>query len=516
MADPVFRLNAALQGRYAIERELGEGGMATVYLADDVRHHRKVALKVLRPDLVAGLGPERFLREIEIVAQLSHPHILSLYDSGTADGLLYFVMPYVEGDTLRSRLDRGGRLALEETLRITAEVADALDFAHAAGLIHRDIKPENILFQAGHAVVSDFGIAKAVTEAGASDLTATGLSVGTLKYMSPEQAAGEAELDARSDIYSLACVVYEMLTGAPPFAGASQQALLVQKLTKSAPLISETHNDIPVTIENVLATALATEAGQRFDTPGQFAEALTRGATADAIVEEARRRQRARRIRYAVGIPAVAIVGAMVWWMTMQLGGPTLERVAVLPLANAMNDAAQDFFVEGVHTNLIKELSRAGVGVITPTSVLRYRNSDKPVSEIARELGVDAVIEGAASLVDGNMTLDLRMTNGVTDEIVWFDSFEAEVRDVLSAYGEVTRAIAVAAGIETVPESEAALASAPQVSPEVQEAIWQARFHRSQLSEESLTQALDYYELVLSRDPDNAVALAGISGVWGS
>ncbi len=486
MADPVSRLNAALQGRYAIERELGEGGMATVYLADDVRHHREVALKVLRPDLVAGLGPERFLREIEIVAQLSHPNILSLYDSGTADGLLYFVMPYVEGDTLRSRLDRSGRLALEEALRITAEVADALDFAHTSGLIHRDIKPENILFQAGHAVVSVFGIAKAVTEAGASNLTATGLSVGTLKYMSPEQAAGDVELDARSDIYSLGCVVYEMLTGEPPFAGAGQRALLVQKLTRSAPLISDAQSDIPATIESVVATALATEPGERFDTPSQFAEALTRAATAETIAEEAHRRRRAKRIRFAVGIPAVAIVGAMVWWMTMQLGGPTLERVAVLPLTNLMSDAAQDFFVEGVQEDLIKELSRAGLGVITPTSVLRYRNSDKPVSEIARELDVDAVIEGSASLVDGTMSLDLRMTDGITDEIVWFDSFGAEVRDVLVVYGEVVRAIVGAAAIELSSESEAALATAPQVSPEVQEALWKGRFHRSRLSEESM------------------------------
>ncbi len=425
-------------------------------------------------------------------------------------------MPYVEGETLRSRLDQSGRLALEETIRITAEVADALDFAHAAGLIHRDIKPENILFQAGHAVVSDFGIAKAVTEAGVGNLTATGLSVGTLKYMSPEQAAGDVELDARSDIYSLGCVVYEMLTGEPPFAGASQQALLAQKLAKPAPRISDTHSDIPATIDSAVATALATEPGERFDTPGRLAEGLTRGATAEAIAAEARRRKRARRVRIAVGIPAVASVGAMVWWITTLLGGPALERVAVLPLTNAVNDLAQDFFLEGVQADLIKELSRAGLGVITPTSVLQYRNSDKPVSEIARELGVDAVIEGSASLVDGHMSLDLRMTDGITNEIVWFDSFAAEVRDVLAVYGEVTRAIADGAAIEMSPESEAALATAPQVSPEVQEALWKGRFHRSQLSEESLSLALDYYELALSRDPNNAVALAGISGVWGS
>ena len=516
MSDLLERLDRALGNQYRVTGELGRGGMAVVYSADDVKHGRPVAIKVMKPEIAHTLGTERFLREIEIVARLSHPNILSLHDSGTAGDLLYFVMPYVEGDTLRGRLDRSGPLALEETIRITAEVADALSFAHARGLIHRDIKPENILFQAGHAVVSDFGIAKAVTEAGGSTLTETGLAVGTLKYMSPEQAAGEAELDARSDIYSLACVLYEMLTGEPPFAGASPQALLVRKVTGPPPAISETRSDIPATIDGVVATALATEPGGRFDTPDQFIEALTRAATAGAIAEEAHRRQRAKRMRRAVGVPAVALVGALVWWVTTLLSGPAIERVAVLPLTNAMSDSAQDFFVEGVHLEMIKELARAGFGVINPTSVLQYRNSDKPVSEIARELGVDAVIEGSASLADDHMLLDLRMTDGVTDEIVWFDSFGAEVRDVLSVYGEVTLAIANAAGIAISGESEAALASAPQVDADVQQYLWQARFHRSQLSEESLSLALDYYQLALSRDPDNAVALAGISGTWGS
>jgi serine/threonine-protein kinase len=515
MSDLIERLDRALGDQYRVTGELGRGGMAVVYSADDVKHGRPVAIKVMKPEIAHDLGTERFLREIETVARLSHPNILSLHDSGTVDGLLYFVMPYVDGDTLRSRLDRTGPLALEEAIRITAEVADALSFAHARGLIHRDIKPENILFQAGHAVVSDFGIAKAVTDAGGT-LTKPGLALGTLRYMSPEQAAGDADVDAHSDIYSLACVLYEMLTGEAPFAGVSSQALLVRKVTGPPPLISEARSDIPATVEGVVATALATAPGERFDTPTQFTEALARAATAEAIAEEAHRRQRTKRMRLAVGAPAVALVGAVVWWGATLLGGPAIERVAVLPLTNAMNDPSQDFFVEGVHVDLIKELSRAGVGVITPTSVLQYRDSDQPVSEIARELGVDAVIEGSASLVGGNISLDLRMTDGVTDEIVWFDAFQAEVRDVLSIYGAVTLAIADAAGIEMSPESETALAGTPQVSPEVQEALWQARFHQTRLSEESLSQALDYYQLALSRDPDNAVAFAGISGVWGS
>src|SRR5437867_1641332 len=218
MADQLARLQAALADRYTIERELGRGGMATVYLAQDLKHHRKVAIKVLKPELAAALGPERFLQEIEIAAGLTHPHILPLHDSGEATGLLYYVMPYVEGETLRNRLDRAGQLPVAEAVQIVREVADALSHAHSHDVVHRDIKPENILLEAGHAVVSDFGIARAIRAAAGASLTATGLAVGTPAYMSPEQAAGDSVLDGRSDVYALGCVLYEMLAGEPPFA----------------------------------------------------------------------------------------------------------------------------------------------------------------------------------------------------------------------------------------------------------------------------------------------------------
>src|SRR5881398_3244428 len=219
MADQLARLQAALADRYTIERELGRGGMATVYLAQDRKHHRQVGIKVLKPELAAALGPERFLREIETAARLNHPHILPLHDSGEATGLLYYVMPYVEGETLRNRLDRAGQLPVAEAVQIVREVADALSHAHSHDVVHRDIKPENILLEAGHAVVADFGIARAITAAGGEQLTATGLAVGTPAYMSPEQAAGDSVLDGRSDVYALGCVLYEMLAGEPPFTG---------------------------------------------------------------------------------------------------------------------------------------------------------------------------------------------------------------------------------------------------------------------------------------------------------
>ncbi|MHC4769618.1 MAG: serine/threonine-protein kinase, partial [Planctomycetota bacterium] len=235
MTDTLEHLKAALADRYAIEREIGSGGMAVVYLARDLRLDRAVALKVLRPELAASLGVERFIREIEIAGKLNHPNILPLYDSGEADGLLYYAMPYVEGESLRDLLAREQQLPLDEALRITREVADALSHAHAYGVIHRDIKPENIMFQAGHAVVSDFGIARAVTEAGGEKLTQTGVAVGTPAYMSPEQAAGVGTIDARSDVYALGCLLYEMLAGEAPFTGPTAQAIMARHAMDPVP-----------------------------------------------------------------------------------------------------------------------------------------------------------------------------------------------------------------------------------------------------------------------------------------
>jgi len=232
------QLGSSLGGRYSIERELGAGGMATVYLAEDLKHHRKVAIKALHAELSAILGPERFLKEIELTANLQHPHILPLFDSGSADGLLFYVMPYVDGETLRGRLERERQLPIASALRIATEVADALEYAHKRGVIHRDIKPENILLHDGRALVADFGIALAVEQAGGQRMTQTGLSLGTPQYMSPEQAMGERHIDARTDIYALGAVTYEMLVGEPPFTGPTAQAIVARvttELPKSLP-----------------------------------------------------------------------------------------------------------------------------------------------------------------------------------------------------------------------------------------------------------------------------------------
>ncbi len=307
------RLNAALEGRYHVERELGEGGMATVYLATDLKHGRDVAIKVLHPDLAAALGGERFLTEIRTTARLQHPHILPLLDSGVADGLLFYVMPYVAGETLGTRLERERQLPVEDALRIAREVADALGAAHALGIVHRDIKPDNILLQGGHAVVADFGIALAVQEAGSERMTQTGLSLGTPHYMSPEQAMGERTVDARTDIYALGAVTYEMLTGEPPFTGANAQTVVAKVLTEKPTPPSAVRDTIPPSVEAAVLKALARLPADRWSSAGQFAEGLVHGDPANRTAGTRPTLEPRRRLRTAAAVAGGLILFAAGW-----------------------------------------------------------------------------------------------------------------------------------------------------------------------------------------------------------
>jgi len=507
------RLAAALADRYRVVRELGRGGMAVVWLADDLRHDRPVAIKVMSPDIAHDAGDERFLREIEIAAKLSHPHILPVHDSGRADGLLYFVMPFVEGDTLRSRLEREGPLPLQEAVRITSEVADALDFAHRRGLVHRDVKPENILFQAGHAMVTDFGIARAVEGRDATTLTKTGAAIGTFRYMSPEQATGEADLDGRSDVYALGCLAYEMLTGAPPFADASAASVLARKLTEAPPPPSAVHAGIPPTVDEVVGRALERDRWARYETPGALSTALSGAVTAEAVARAAVRRRRVGRVRVGAAALAVAAVAGTAWWAIGLLSAPRFERIAVLPIT-ARDDPDAEFLAEGLHTDLVQELSRAGIRVINPGSVRRYRGTDLAPEEIARELGVDAVVEGIASFAGDAISLDLTMTDGASSEIVWLDSFGAEVRDVRTMYATVTRAMMDAMGLRATSDAEQVLAAQADVDPEIQKILWNAQFHANKLSREGLALARDNYRHVLDLDADNMQALVGMANTW--
>ncbi|MEO8202177.1 MAG: serine/threonine-protein kinase, partial [Gemmatimonadota bacterium] len=359
MNDPgvLDRLRASLADRYRIERELGAGGMATVYLAEDLKHHRKVAIKVLRPELADVLGPERFLREIEIAANLRHPHILPLYDSGNAGGFLFYVMPLVEGESLASVIRREKQLPIEAALRYAGEVADALSYAHAHGVVHRDIKPDNIMIESGHAVVADFGIAKAVASAGdVTALTGTGMSVGTPSYMSPEQAAGDRDVDGRTDLYSLGCVLYEMLAGQPPFIGATIDVLVRQHIMTAPPPVTQFRPAVPPAVADALARALAKAPADRFNPVGQFASAIGGGnsgvASAVAVAIPGSRPNRWLPAAILGGVLLLAAAG-LALFLRKKPGAATgaagAQSVAVLPLENIGGDTANQSFVLGVH-----------------------------------------------------------------------------------------------------------------------------------------------------------------------
>ncbi len=509
MTDLLDRLKTALADRYAINHELGAGGMATVYLAEDLKHDRKVAIKVLRPELAAALGPERFVREIEIAAQLTHPHILMLIDSGEAEGFLYYVMPYIEGESLRERLDRQGKLSVAESIDLTDQVASALRYAHERGVVHRDIKPENILLAGDQAIVADFGIARAVQAAGRSRLTETGIALGTPAYMSPEQALGEESIDGRSDVYSLGCVVFEMVGGRTPFEGSTPQALLAKHAVETAPALRASDSAIPVYVERAVEKALAKRPQDRFESPSAFAEALTSGTV---VARVGVRRWRRRAIAGAVA--GIVLVAAGAWWLGTGAGGPTVTRVALLPFENERNDPAQEFFIDGMHDALISEMGKAGVEVIGRRSVMRYRDDVTPVRDIARELDVDAVLEGFAFREDDSVGIRVRLVDGTTEASLWSGSFGTAARDVIRLYRQITAAIAREIDLTLSPEAAARLASAPPVDPAAYEAYLNGMYHWYRLTPQDLELAEQYFERALEIDPGYALAHKGMADVW--
>jgi serine/threonine-protein kinase len=351
MTEVLERLRNAISERYSIEHELGAGGMATVYLADDVKHDRKVALKVLRPELAAVIGAERFLQEIKVTANLQHPHILPLHDSGDADGFLFYVMPYVEGETLRDKLHREKQLGIDEAVDITKAVAAALDYAHRHDVIHRDIKPENVLIHDGQALVADFGIALAVSQAGGTRLTETGLSVGTPHYMSPEQAMGDRELDARSDVYSLGAMLYEMLAGDPPYTGSTAQAIVAKVITEKAPPVTTHRDTVPTHVAASISKALSKLPADRFTSAADFAAALTNPAFAlpttaalhaPADLTVARRAQWAR---FAWPAAAAVLASLTLWgWLRPESPTPVTRYGLALPPDQPLTDVFHPTF----------------------------------------------------------------------------------------------------------------------------------------------------------------------------
>jgi adenylate cyclase len=399
-------------------------------------------------------------------------------------------------------------LSVPDAVRITDQVASALSYAHERGVVHRDIKPENILCTGDQAIVADFGIARAVEVAGGEKLTGTGIAVGTPAYMSPEQAVGDTNVDARSDVYALGCVVYEMVAGRAPFEGETPQAMLAKHAVGRAPSLRTSDPSIPLFLERAVERALAKEPADRFQTASAFAEALT----SELVVARVGRRRWPRRV---AAVAAVVVVFVAVWGLFTLGGGPAYERLAVLPPTNLMNDPEQEYFVQGVHTALISELQRAGVAVIARTSVMRYENAQMLVREIAQELGVDALIEASVMRAGDSVEIEVSLVDGSTQQYVADPIVRrSALRDVERLYRGLTAAIATEIRAALTPQAEAHLTSAREINPQAYDAYLKGEFYREKLTPSDLETALEFFELARDIDPDYALAYEGIARVW--
>ena len=481
-------LRDALAGRYRLERELGQGGMATVYLAHDLRHERPVALKVLRAEQSAALGAERFDREIKLLARLRHPLVLPLHDSGEAAGAFYFVMPYVEGESLGARVARESTLPLEDVLAIAHQIADALDYAHGEGVVHRDVKPENILLSRhGHALLADFGIARgALLASGASDtavgLTQAGMAIGTAAYMSPEQALGDADIDGRSDIYSLGCVVYEALAGRPPFTGATPLSIVAQHVGLPAPSLAANRADLSPSVIRAVARSLEKKPGDRFRTASAFVQALQ---AADTPAH-----------------PAPAALAST----------PHLS-IAVLPIANRSSDAETEYFSEGMTDELMNALAKIeGLRVVSRTSAFAFKSGDTPIREIGTRLDVGFILEASVRRAGARLRVTARLVGVEGDSTLWSEMYERQLEDVFAVQDEITRSI-----VETITR-ELQLGHLRGATPVQQPRSLEAydlyllgRHHWYKRTEASMRRALELFQEAVAADPMYAPAYSGVA-----
>jgi len=477
--DVVNRLNAALAGRYSIAGEIGRGGAATVYLAEDIKHGRKVALKVIRPEYAAACGAERFQREIAVAARLSHPHILPLYDSAEVDGVVFYTMPYVGGGSLRQRLDAEKRLPVDAAVRLTCLVASALDYAHAQGLVHRDIKPENILLYEGTAMVADFGIAVALGERGSTRLTEVGLVIGTAAYMSPEQAGAEESLDARSDLYSLACVLHEMLTGEPPHRGATSMLAMASRLHAEASPPSRLRPDLPAAVEQVLMRALARAPERRFARAGEFAAALEA-----ALVEPTRR-------------------------------APRRRPVAVLPFVNIGGDPEDAFFADGISEDVIAHLTKVrDLEVISRTSAAQFRGHQLSLREVGARLNVATLLEGSIRRAAGRVRIVAQLVEVETEKHLWAETYDRDLTDIFAIQTDVALQIAAALRAELSVTERARIRREPTRDLAAYEIFLRARRLVVRFTPAALREAAHLFESAVELDPRFALGHAGIAAAY--
>ena len=458
--------------------------MARVFLAHDLKYNRDVAIKVLRPDLAEEVGAARFLHEIQIAARLHHPHILPLYDSDQADGLVYYVMPYIQGESLRQRLDRERQLPIADALQIAREVADALSYAHSCNVVHRDIKPANILIDSGHALVADFGVARAV---GAGE-SSTGHVVGTPGYMSPEQIDGSRFLDGRSDIYSLGCVLFEMLTGDAPFRGATLTAVIANRLSSPVPSPRLTRDLVPEAVDSAVRRAMATLPADRFSTVGQFAEALGTPAT-------------------------VAIVVGAAQAMVEEL--QSAKSVAVLPFENMSTDPENEYFSDGITDDIIAQLSKiSALKVISRTSSMQYKKTTKKIAAIAQELGVGAILEGSVRRAGQRVRIVVHLVEPGSEKHLWGDTFDRQLTDIFEVQSEVAQQITGALSVALSPEEKQRVEKKATQDADAYNLYLLGRFHSNKWSEQDVLKGIECYEAAIAKDPGYAVAYAGLADAY--
>jgi serine/threonine protein kinase/Flp pilus assembly protein TadD len=486
-AIPLERIRDAFTQFYTIDRELGRGGMATVYLAQDAKHERLVALKVLHPDLAASLGPDRFLREIKLAARLNHPHILPLHDSGEAAGFLYYVMPYVEGESLRERLDRERQLPIEEAVHHARAIASALDYAHRQGIVHRDIKPENVMLYEGEAMVMDFGIAKAVSSAGSETITQTGMMIGTPAYVSPEQAAGETNLDGRSDQYSLGCVLYEMLSGERPFSGATPQAVMAKRFTETVKPLRTLRSVIPEPVEKAVTKAMSTNADDRYRTSAQFATALGSGSVSTPTD--------------TATLPQQVVASA--------------KSVAVLPFSNMSNDAENEYFADGMAEEIINALSKIqSLRVASRTVSFALKGKNEDLAEVGKKLRVSTVLDGSVRRMGNRLRITAQLVNVADGYQLWSERYDREMEDVFAIQDDISQAIVKSLRVILSEGEKKQIEKARAVNVQAYDYYLRGRQSSHQLRRKSLEHARQMFAKAIEVDPEYARAWAGMADAY--
>ncbi len=485
LPDNYSRFRSALSKRYRLERELGRGGMATVFLAQDLRHHRPVAVKVLHPHLAENLGPDRFLREIQIAARLQHPHILSVHDSGEAAGHLWFTMPFVEGESLRDRLNRDKQLPVEDAVRIAREVAEALDYAHRHGVVHRDVKPENILLTEGYALVADFGIARALS-GGEQQLTGTGIAIGTPAYMSPEQASGTRELDARTDVYALGCVLYEMLAGRTPFVGPTAQAIIAQCFTDPPPPLRGLRDGVPEWAEQAVMKALVKEPADRFATAAQFSQALKPPGGVTTPPD---------------ATPALA---AQV--------EPTAKSIAVLPFVNMSADPENEYFSDGIAEEIINALTKIqALRVAARTSAFAFKAKNLDIRKVGEQLSVGTVLEGSVRKAGNRLRVTAQLVNVADGYHLWSERYDRELEDVFAIQDEIAGNIVKALRVVLSEEEKRAIEKAPTDNVQAYDYYLRGRQFFHQFRRTGIQFARRMFERAIEIDPKYALAYSGVA-----